>query len=74
MRVITLKEYSCPNDWGGECYRIHRLHLCRGVKKTNESPGYDIKPSDGEVPVLGNVKYPSIAITPRSTLKRSGIT
>ena len=33
--------------------RIHRLHLCRGVRPpTNESPGYDTKQSDGEVPVM----------------------
>ena len=38
------------------------------------SPGYDTKPSDIEAPdleLLGNVKYPFIAIAPRSTLTQS---
>ena len=40
---------NCPASWG--C-RIHRLHLCRGVRSPNECPGYDTKWSDGEVPVM----------------------
>ena len=38
-------------SWG--C-RIHWLLLCRGIRTTpsNECPGYDIKQSDGEVPVM----------------------
>ena len=32
--------------------RIHQLHLCRGVPPSTECPRYDIKPSDGEVPVI----------------------
>ena len=36
-------------EWGS---RIHRLHLCRGVRLPNECPGYDIKQSDGEVPLM----------------------
>ena len=40
----------CPVGWG--C-RIHWLHLCRGVRlHPNECPGYDTKQSDGEVPVM----------------------
>ena len=57
---------SCPVGWG--CW-IHRLLL-------NTPTGYDTKQSDGEVPIitwaLGNAEYPFIAITPRSTLARSG--
>ena len=37
-----------------------------------ECPGYDTKQSDAGA--LGNVEYPFIAITPRSTLARSGST
>ena len=41
---------TCPVGWG--C-RIHRLHLCRGVRPNpNECPGYTPKQSDGEVPVM----------------------
>ena len=41
---------GCPVSWG--C-RIHRLHLCRGVRHlANECPGYETKQSDGEVPVM----------------------
>ena len=45
------KQYfiHCPVDWS--C-RIHRLHLCRGVKPRNECTRYDTKQSDGEVPVM----------------------
>ena len=40
-----------PIGWGG---RIHRLHLCRGLKHPplNECPVYDTKQSDGEVLVM----------------------
>ena len=41
---------GCPLVWG--C-RIHRLHLCRGLKKTsNDCPGNDTKTNNGEVPVM----------------------
>ena len=41
---------TCPVGWG--C-RIHRLHLCRGVRPhPNECPGYETKQSDGEVPAM----------------------
>ena len=46
--MCTLPTY-CPV--GGGC-RIHRLHLCRGERPPNECPGYNIKQSDGEVPVM----------------------
>ena len=50
---LFLLRYSfliCPVGWG--C-RIHRLHLCRGVRlPPNECPRYDTKQSDGEVPVM----------------------
>ena len=40
----------CPVGWG--C-RIHRLHLCRGVRHPqNECPRYDTKQSDSEVPAM----------------------
>ena len=46
---MTLIKY-CPVGWN--C-RIHRLHLCRGVRlHPNECPGYDTKQSHGEVPVM----------------------
>ena len=31
---------------------LHRLHLCRELRTSNECPGYDIKHSDGEAPVI----------------------
>ena len=38
---------------GGGGSRIHRLHLSRGVRSLfYEFPGYDIKQSDGEAPVM----------------------
>ena len=43
---------DCPVGWG---WRIHWLHLCRGVRPPptpNECPRYDTKQSDGEVPVM----------------------
>ena len=37
----------------GRGSKIHRLHLCRGVRPPpNECPGYDTKQSDSEVPVM----------------------
>ena len=39
----------CPVGWG--C-RIHRLHLCRGLRPPNECPRYATKQSDGEVQVM----------------------
>ena len=50
--------------------RIHRLHLCRGVRPPphNECPGYDTKQSDGEVPaeleLWGMRSTPSLPLLP----------
>ena len=50
--------------------------LQRGKTLANKCPGYDIKQSDGEVPVIlklsGMWSTPFIAIAPRSTQTRSG--
>ena len=56
----------CPVGW--DC-RIHRLHLCRGVRSPrNKCPGYDTKQSDGEVPVMlelwGMQTTPSLPLLP----------
>ena len=48
--LVFLQREVCPVGWG--C-RIHRLVFFRGVRpRPNESPGYDTKQSDDEVPVL----------------------
>ena len=51
--------------WG--C-RIHRLHLYRKINSPNESPGYDTKQSDAEVPVMlefwGMQRIPSLPLLP----------
>ena len=51
----------------GAC-RIHRLHVCRGVRPHHECPGYNIKQSDGEVPVMMGLwvirNTPSLSILP----------
>ena len=40
----------CPVGWS--C-KIYTMHLCRGVRPpTKESPGYNTRQSDGEVPVI----------------------
>ena len=56
---------NCPVGWG--C-RIHRLHLCWGVRPPNEYPGYDTKQSDGKVPVMlelwGMQSTPSLPLLP----------
>ena len=57
-----------PVGWGS---RIHQLHICRGVRTPrNECPRYDIKQSDGEVPVLlelwGMRSSPSLSSLPGS--------
>ena len=59
--------------------RIHRLHLCSGVRPThNGFPGYNTKQSDGEVPVMlglwGMQCTPSLTLLPGSTLARCGST
>ena len=48
--MIFTRQFGCPVGWG--C-KIHRLHLCTGVRSpSNECPGYDMKQSDGEGPVM----------------------
>ena len=55
----------CPVGWG--C-RIHRLHLCRGLRPPNDCPKFDTKQSDGEVPVMlelrGMQSTPSLPLLP----------
>ena len=48
---VTSPSWVCPVGWG---YRIHWLHLGRGVRPhpTNECPGYNTKQCDCEVPVI----------------------
>ena len=57
--------------------RIHQLHLCRGVRPlSNKTPGYDIKQSDGEVPVMlelwGILSTSSLALPPVPLCPGSG--
>ena len=58
----------CPGGYG--C-RIHRLHLCIGVRPPNEYPRYETKQSDREVPVMlglwGMRSIPSLSLLPGST-------
>ena len=50
VNTTTTMILTSTVGWG---YRIHQLHLCRGVSTClNECPGYDTKQSDGEVPVI----------------------
>ena len=54
LRIVISQESLqhsdiCPVGWG--C-RIRRLRLCKGIRPTNEYPGYDTKQSDGEAPVM----------------------
>ena len=42
----------CEYDLVGWGYRIHCLHLCRGIRPHNEYPGYDTKQSDGGATVM----------------------
>ena len=52
--------------------------ICRAVRLSNEYPGYDIKQSDRKTPVMPKLWIMRstlfIAITPSSTLTRSGST
>ena len=48
--MVKMQNMVCPVGW--DC-RIHRLHLCKGVRAPpNECPVYDTKLSDGEVSVI----------------------
>ena len=49
VKIRTNSKRTCP---GGSGWRMHWLHLCRGVTPPNKCPGYDTKQSDGEVPVI----------------------
>ena len=86
QKVSILKLYSYtkrtknktifgPVGWS--C-RIHRLHLCRGIRIPSrvswirhQAIWWWCSSNDG---VLGNAEYPFTAIIPRSTLARSGRT
>ena len=66
--LISNNLVNCPVGRGS---RIHRLHLCRGVRHPhppNGCPGYDTKQSDGEVPVMlllwGMRSTPSLPLFP----------
>ena len=56
---------TSPVSWDS---RIHRLHLCRGVRPlTNECPRYDAKLSDSDAPVIelrGKWRTFSLALLP----------
>ena len=47
---INLSIYLCGRV--GSSFRIHRLHLCRKVRPSNECPEYDTKQSDGEASAM----------------------
>ena len=65
--TVCKQIYGCPVDWG--C-RIHRLHLCRGVRPCLVCSRYDTKQSNGQVPVLmelwGMQSTPSLPSLPGS--------
>ena len=65
--VNKFRYFVGPVGYGS---RIHRLHLCRGVRPhpTNECPRYETKQSDNETPVV--MELYRIAITPKPTLAR----
>ena len=59
------------NSSGGCSYRVHQLHLCRGVRlppHLNKCPRYDTKQSDDEAPVMlelwGMWSIPSLPLLP----------
>ena len=57
--------FDCPVGWG--C-RIHRQHLCRGIRP--QPTGYDTKQSDSGVPIIlelwGMRSTPSLPLLPGS--------
>ena len=68
-------ELSGPASRGS---RIHRLHLCRGVRSSlNECPVYDTKKSDGVAPVMlelwGIKSSPSLPFLPGSLWPREAV-
>ena len=52
--IIPKQPYYCSVPWG--C-RIHRLFLGIGVWSLNECPGYVTKQSDGEVPLMQELRW-----------------
>ena len=46
--IICEPNFSSPVSWG---YRIHQVHLCRGVRPPPKYPGYDTKQSNDEASV-----------------------
>ena len=72
-----ISKIHCTLGWG---YRIHRLHICRGIRPFSFQRVSWIWhrtiwwwcPIDARA--LGNVEHPFIAIAPRSTLARNGST
>ena len=62
---LDVLQHFGPLGWG---LRIHRLHLCRGVRLPNKYPGYDTKQSDSEAPVMlelwGMQSTPSLLLLP----------
>ena len=50
QNCFEVNSVYCPISWS--C-RIHRLHLCKGVRPSpNECPGYDTKQSDGKFQLM----------------------
>ena len=48
--IKRIQSSDVPDSWG--C-RIHRLHLCKGVRlPANECPGYGTRQSHGEAPIM----------------------
>ena len=60
---LFFNRHLAPADWG---YKINRLFLCRAVRSPlNECLGYNIKPSNDEIPALENWRIwntPSLAL------------
>ena len=50
LNIHLTNDNDSSIGWG---FRIHRLHLCRGVRPhPNDCPRYDTKQSDGKAPVM----------------------
>ena len=50
--ILNIHSTHWNNGPLGWVCRLHRLHLCWGVRPSNECPVYDTKQCDGEVPVI----------------------
>ena len=73
---IFTRPYNCLVGWvRGDC-RIHQLQLSRGVPHSRTSVRVmtqnNLIVRFNNAGALKNTEYPFIAITPRSTLSRSG--